>query len=286
MLNNSPWQIGRGKLAKLTLTTPAGASAEIYRYGAHLTSWKTSGGKEWMFTSRQAQFEQGKAIRGGVPVIFPQFSGFGQGQRHGFARNVEWRLEGEHNASAQDVSCRFVLQADDKSLASWPHRFRAEFVPELSDTQLKMTLTIHNTDNRPFRFTAALHTYFAVSNVHQVQLRGLKGLSYWDNNGSDFQRDRFIYGQDALEFPDAIDRVFFDNSNPLQLIDGEHQLTIENPGFHEVVVWNPGAEATKKLNDMADDEYLQMLCVEAAIIDQPITLMPGESWSGAQVLRA
>lgn len=286
MLKNPSWQTGRGQMTKLDLTTPTGASAEIYPYGAHITSWKTAAGREWMFLSRQAQFEPGKAIRGGVPVIFPQFSGFGQGQRHGFARNVEWQLEGELAASAKESSCRFVLQSDDKSLAIWPHRFRAEFVPLLSESQLKMTLTIHNIDDKPFSFTAALHTYFAVTDLHQVQLCGLKGLSYWDNNGSDFQRDRFIFAQDTLEFPDAIDRVFFANSNLLQLVDGNHKLTIENPGFHEVVVWNPGAEATKKLNDMADDEYRRMLCVEAAIIDRPITLMPGESWSGAQVLRA
>lgn len=286
MINKVSWQTGRGQMAKIDLTTPAGASAEIYPYGAHITSWKTAAGREWMFLSRQAQFEPGKAIRGGVPVIFPQFSGFGPGQRHGFARNMEWQLEGEPAASAKESSCRFILQADDKSLALWPHRFRAEFIPLLSESQLKMTLTIHNIDDKPFSFTTALHTYLAVTDLHQVQLCGLKGLSYWDNNGSDFQRDRFIFAQDTLEFPDAIDRVFFANSNPLQLIDGNHELTIENPGFHEVVVWNPGAEATKKLNDMADDEYRQMLCVEAAIIDRPITLMPGESWSGAQVLRA
>lgn len=284
MINN--WQTGRGQMAKLHLTTSAGACAEIYPYGAHITSWKTAAGREWMFLSRQAQFEPGKAIRGGVPVIFPQFSGFGPGQRHGFARNVEWQLEDESATSAQESVCRFILQADDKSLAIWPHRFRAELMPLLSESQLKMTLTIHNIDDKPFSFTAALHTYFAVTDLYRVQLRGLKGLSYWDNNGSDFQRDRFIFVQDTLEFPDAIDRVFFANSNPLRLVDGNHSLTIENPGFREVVVWNPGAEATKKLNDMADDEYRQMLCVEAAIIDQPITLLPGESWSGAQVLRA
>jgi glucose-6-phosphate 1-epimerase len=284
MIKNIPWQIGRGQLAKLSLNTDTGASADIYRYGAHLTSWKTAAGREWMFISREAQFEQGKAIRGGVPVIFPQFSGFGRGQRHGFARNMEWQLVEECKSSTQEASCRFVLQADDKSLSLWPHRFRAEFVPTLRDNQLDMTLTIHNTDQQPFSFTAALHTYFAVSNLHQVHLRGLKGVRYWDNDGSDFHRDRFVFELEAMTFPDAIDRVFFDNLNPLQLIDGNDRLTIENKGFQEVVVWNPGAEATKKLDDMADDEYLRMLCVEAAIIDQPVTLAPGESWRGAQVL--
>jgi len=286
MIKSPSWRTGRGRLAKLSLTTPTGASAEIYRYGAHVTSWTTAAGREWLFLSNQAQFEPGKAIRGGVPVIFPQFSGFGQSQRHGFARNMEWQLSSEPKASAEEASCRFLLQADAQSLALWPYKFRAEFALRLRDAQLDMTLSIRNTDEQPFSFTAALHTYFAVTDLQQVQLRGLKDVSYWDNNGSDFKRDRFVSQYDTLEFPDAIDRVFFDNSKPLQLVDGDDQLTIENRGFREVVVWNPGAEATKQLNDMGDEEYSQMLCVEAAIIDQPIRLMPGESWSGAQVLRA
>lgn len=284
MSDHNPWQTGRGQLAKLTLGNSAGARAEIYRYGAHLTSWKTPAGREWMFLSRDAQFEPGKAIRGGVPVIFPQFSGFGSGQRHGFARNLEWQLAEAPAPSAAEASCRFILQADDRTLALWPHRFRAEFVPTLRAAQLDMTLIIHNTDRRPFSFTAALHTYLAVDDLRQVQLHGVQGVRYWDNDGSDFQRQRFVFEPEVLQFSDAIDRVFFDNPNPLSLVDGAHRLTIENRGFPEVVVWNPGAAATQKLPDMADDEYPRMLCVEAAIIDRPVTLAPGESWRGSQVL--
>lgn len=281
MLNNFSWQTGHSDFAKLSLTTPNGASAEIYRYGAHLTSWKTRSGREWMFLSSQSLFEQGKAIRGGVPVIFPQFSGFGPGPRHGFARNMEWRLSREpHNGS-----CTFLLEADESSLAAWPYKFHAEFTPTLADDQLTMTLLIRNIDDKPFTFTAALHTYFAVSNVHQVELSGLEGLTYWDNNGSDFHKDRFVQKGNSLNFPGAIDRVYFACTGPLQLTDGNHKLSIQAEGFRDVVVWNPGADAAKNLSDLADDEYQKMLCVEAAVVDQPITLAPGEVWSRSQILK-
>lgn len=285
MLKNPLWQTGRGNLDKLALSTTAGASAEIYRYGAHLTSWKTTRGREWMFLSDQAVFQEGEAIRGGVPVIFPQFSGFGSGQRHGFARNMKWRLLREPHQHDSASRCVFALDADESTLTFWPHRFHAEFAPVLTDQQLIMTLTVRNTDDKPFTFTAALHTYFAIRDIHKVQLKGLEGLRYWDNNGSDFQKDRFTQKENALNFPGAIDRVYFDCQKSLELIDGDDRLHIQATGFEEVVVWNPGAEATKKLNDMVDEEYRLMLCVEAAVIDQPVTLAPGQEWNGAQILR-
>jgi glucose-6-phosphate 1-epimerase len=286
MSNHSLWQTGRGQFAKLTLTNTSSASADIYRYGAHLTSWKTANGKEWMFLSEQAQFAAGKAIRGGVPVIFPQFSGFGAGQRHGFARNIEWQLANEPSEQNGESRCKLILKSSDSTLALWPHRFRAEFIPSLTAQQLTMTLAIQNTDSAPFTFTTALHTYFAVSDIHKVALQGLSGVSYWDNNGSDFARDRFVQNDDQLAFPDAIDRVYFSCQKPLQLIDGNERLSIQADGFTEVVVWNPGVEATKKLDDMANEEYQNMLCVEAALIDKPVTLAPGEVWQGSQILKA
>lgn len=236
-----------------------------------------------MFLSKQAEFAPGTAIRGGVPVIFPQFSGFGSGQRHGFARNQEWRLT-QAKSTADFSQCTFTLEPNDAILAQWPHRFRLEFTVTLQNQHLRMALTVHNVDDKPFTFSAALHTYFSISDIKRVGLNGMEGRYYWDNNSSDFHKDRFVDHQNSLEFPNAIDRVYFGCQTPLQLIDGNERLNIQAEGFEEVVVWNPGAEATKKLKDMADDEYRQMLCVEAAIIDKPVTLAPGETWSGSQVL--
>ena len=63
---------GHGGLAKVIVTTAAG-SAEIYLHGAQVTSWKPNDGDDVFFLSRQSSFEEGKAIRGGVPVCFPWF---------------------------------------------------------------------------------------------------------------------------------------------------------------------------------------------------------------------
>lgn len=283
--SNTLWQTGRGGLEKINLTTESGASAEIYRHGAHLTAWRTAAGKEWIFTSEQAQFTQGKAIRGGVPIIFPQFNAFGSGPRHGFARTSSWQLNEAPSGDGHRSRCVFSLSDNEQTQSVWPHRFAAQFIVELTDQQLRMTLSVRNCDDKPFEFTAALHSYFAIADLPNTRLQGLQGLSFWDNDGSDFSK-RQTSAEDELTFSDAIDRVYFNSTHPLTLRDGSSPLQISSEGFKEVVVWNPGAQAAQTMADMADNEYRQMLCVEAAVIDQPVTVKPGQSWQGSQILTA
>lgn len=277
-------QQNRKSLEMLLLTTPAGARAEVYLYGAHLTRWHSSSGKDWIFLSEDAQYEAGKSIRGGVPVIFPQFSGFGNGPRHGFARDRFWELKDAPTLNGDTAHCAMVLHADANTRALWPHDFCATMSFDLSDHGLCLTLDILNTGNHPFTFSGALHSYFKVADFSQSRLCGLENLSYWDNDGTDFAQRQHQH-DDELQFADAIDRVYFDCKEPLQLVDSsQRSLSISTEGFSEVVVWNPGEAATRLLPDMADHEYRKMVCVEAAQIDHPVTLAPGEAWVGRQRL--
>src|SRR5437868_277774 len=81
-----------GELAAVRLKAPDGAEATVTLYGAHLVSWKDATGQERLFLSARSALDGSKAIRGGVPVIFPQFAARGAGMRHGFARVLAWRL--------------------------------------------------------------------------------------------------------------------------------------------------------------------------------------------------
>ncbi|MEZ5573055.1 MAG: D-hexose-6-phosphate mutarotase [Halioglobus sp.] len=269
----------------ILLTTPGGASAEIYSYGAHLTSWKTASGRQWIFLSSQATFEQGKSIRGGVPVIFPQFSERGPGPRHGFARTSQWQLIEAPSEAVDNARCIFQLSSNQATGKIWPHQFTARYQITLSDAALELQLTVINTDSKPFTFSAALHTYFAISALENVTLSGLCGKAFWNNDGSDFDT-RHIQQDDVVTLTDAMDRVYFAVPEPLQLADAKDALTIAQSGFDDIVVWNPGREGAKNIGDMADEEYQSMLCVEAAVIDNPVTLKPGEGWVGVQRLTA
>jgi glucose-6-phosphate 1-epimerase len=57
-------------------------------------------------------------------------------------------------------------------------------------------------------------------------------------------------------------------------------------GFADAVLWNPGAERASTLGDLEAGGWLRMLCVEAAVIGKPVTLAPGERWTGQQRLLA
>ena len=65
---------------KVTASLPSGDSVEVMLYGATVISWKNNG-KENMWLSSNANLEGKKAIRGGVPVVFPVCAHHWKGQR-------------------------------------------------------------------------------------------------------------------------------------------------------------------------------------------------------------
>ena len=101
-----------GKLPAIRIAAPDGAQAIVTLYGAHLVSWKSSDGKERLFMSSASALDGSKAIRGGVPVIFPQFAERGAGLRHGFARTSTWRHIGD-GVSAGATYADFELGEDE-----------------------------------------------------------------------------------------------------------------------------------------------------------------------------
>ena len=250
-------------------------SLSIEPEGAHMTHWRCNDAEQ-LFVSSASRFEPGVAIRGGVPIVFPQFNQFGPGPKHGFARVTRWRQVPSEQA---DTLC-LVLEQNPSTLSQWPHAFKAEFRASLTANSLSMQLSIVNQDDEPFAFTSALHTYFAVADIREAQLSGVSDTEYWDN-GTPFEQ-RQSHPHDSLSFSGPIDRIYFNNSRPLILQDGARQRRVEQQGFADTVVWNPWREGAGALADMEDEEYRYMLCVEAANVQNPITLKPAESWQGQQ----
>lgn len=79
---------GNGGLPKVSITSPA-AAGEMYLHGAHVTSWKPGGAGEVLFLSSHSRWQDGKAIRGGIPICFPWFrakSDDPHAPAHGFVR--------------------------------------------------------------------------------------------------------------------------------------------------------------------------------------------------------
>lgn len=273
---------GVNGLSKVVLTAPDGARAEIYLHGAHVTSWVPAGGSERLFLSRASEFSPQTAIRGGVPVIFPQFSGMGPLPKHGFARRMDWEFI---EAGVQAAGARAVFRLTDSpaTRSAWPYAFSAELEVVAGGQDLALTLSATNRDPQTFTFSAALHTYLAVADISAARLTGLGGRRFVDSTRGGAEG---VQGEAELAFAGEVDRVYPGVSESLSLVERERRVEIEGSGFPDVVVWNPWREVGAALADLEPEGYRRMVCVEAAIASRPVSLGPSARWTGSQRLHA
>jgi len=255
--------------------SPDGAAAIATLQGAHVVSWTLPGGEECLFVSERSPFEAGRAIRGGIPVVFPQFAERGPLSKHGFARTHEWKVIGEH-----DAGVTLALDSSPHTRSIWPHDFRLELLATLRGQSLDVELRITNTGRDTFTFASALHTYLKISDEASVKLEGLRGIRF-TNHGSD---DVHVEARELVTAVPPIDRVYLSPPSELLLHDSGRMVRIEQRGFTDTVVWNPGPEFTAGMPDMAPDGYKRMFCVEAAAIEPLVQLASGALWTGRQLL--
>ncbi|KAI3811449.1 hypothetical protein L1987_21173 [Smallanthus sonchifolius] len=283
---------GINGLEKVILREIHGSSVEVYLYGAHVTSWKNEQGEELLFVSSKAIFKPPKPIRGGIPICFPQFSNLGTLEAHGFARNRVWTIDPDPPAFPPNVNATnrvfvdLLLKPTEDDLKIWPHSFEYRLRVTLGPAgDLMLTSRIRNTDGKPFTFTFAYHTYFSVSDISEVRVEGLETFDYLDNLKN---RERCTEQGDAITFESEIDKIYLSTPTKIAILDHEKKRTfvVRKDGLPDAVVWNPWDKRAKAIADFGDDEYRHMLCVEAAAIEKPITLKPGEEWKGRQELSA
>ncbi|KAK9838368.1 hypothetical protein WJX81_007536 [Elliptochloris bilobata] len=266
-------------LKKVVLKGPQGASAEVYLHGAHVTSWKSSAGEELIFVSKKAVFKPPKAIRGGVPVCFPQFGGFGPLQQHGFARNSAFEVV---SGSADSVT--LALRPDEEQLKLFQHDFLLKVMVTVGADRLEQRLSADNTGSGPLQFTTALHTYYTIDSIHNVRIEGLAGREYLDNLAD---KRRCTEAAPDVRFAGEVDRIYLDVPGPLRIMDGSSRGAIEvvRENLPDAVVWNPWIDKAAGMPDFGDEEYQTMICLEPAVAGSgPVELAPGATWTGAQVL--
>lgn len=292
LLAIEPHQVNVDGYRCLELNHPAGGRLRVTLQGAQVISWQTASGDEQLYLSPKPTPDPGDPIRGGVPICFPQFNqrvlGAAKLPKHGFARTLNWKLK-THEASTGLCRVTLELNHDDlpPSLRShWAHRFVATLKVSLAPNQLQLQFSARNTGSDPWPFALALHTYLRVSDIANVQLNGLQGVQYWDavRHLSDPGATQ-VQSANSLSFSAETDRVYKNPPHALTLKDTARTLLIEQSSqFTETVVWNPGQDLCTRLADMPADGYRHMLCVEAAKIDEAVTLAAGQSWTGSQTL--
>lgn len=259
------------------LLLPQGDTVLVAEHGAHVLSW-VAAGRERLFLSERSHFNGRDAIRGGVPVCWPQFNARGALPKHGFARNLPWVADVPPVLTADSAEASLSLRSGPATMAVWPQAFDARVCVALSPGCLRVTLDVDNTGTQPLAFTGALHTYLAVDDVAQAWLTGLGGQPEWDALS-----DTHGTAADTLHFPGSFDRVYRAAAAPLTLHDGAHLLAIEQSAdWAHSVVWTPGAANAAGMADMAPGSHQRMLCVEAAQVFEPITVPAGAQWLGWQ----
>ena len=250
--------------------------AAVLPYGAHVTSWVTPDGAEQLFLSARSAHAPGKAIRGGVPVIFPQFSDRGPLPKHGFARTHPWAA-----ARRAPNEAVLALRDDAATRALWPHAFAAELTVTVEADALRVALAVENTGDAPLAFTGALHTYLRVDDVADVRVDGLRGVRYQDATAGRVERRD---DEASLRFAGEVDRVYLDVPNDVTVREPGRARVVSAEGFPDVVVWNPGETLARTLADLEPDGWRRFVCIEAAAVARPVEVAPGARWTGRQRL--
>jgi glucose-6-phosphate 1-epimerase len=266
---------GNGGLPKVEITS-AQASADIYLHGAQVTSWRPAGSEEVIFVSGQSRWEDGRAIRGGVPVCFPWFRAKADDAKapsHGFVRTKTWELisiaqEGE------TVVAALATASDEATRRWWPYDFR--LVHRITvGAELQMELIMKNTGSVPLKFEEALHTYHRVGDARLMSVAGLDGVTYLDN--MDGNSEKVQSGDVTLSR--GTDNAYLNTQGAAEVIDPvlRRRIRTGKTGSNTTVVWNPWQEGAKALADLGDDEWQAMACVEASnILANAVSLEPGE----------
>lgn len=271
----------RNGIDVVVLRNPKGDTVHVSLDAGQVTSWRNARGDELLFACSKIS-KPPKAARGGIPVCFPQFGNSGSLELNGHARSRGWTIDDDppplhqkdyHGKSFIDL----LLIPSEEDLKCWPHSFEFRLRVSLAlDGNLNMISRIRNIDGKPFSFSFAYHTYLSVSDISEVRIEGLETLDYLDNLS---ERKRFTEQGDAVTFESEVDRAYVRTPNCIAVIDHEKKRTfvIRKEGLPDALVWNPWE---KKTADFGDAEYKKMVCVDGAAIERPITLKPGEEWTG------
>ena len=262
-----------GGLTRAVVSTPL-CEGDIYLQGAHVTHWTPCGQKPVLFVSSKSAFAPGKAIRGGVPVIFPWFGPRSDGKpgpAHGFARTSLWTVESSALRGDGALEIGFVLETDE---------FRVRFAVAMG-TALEMSLEVLNRGSAEARFEEALHTYLAVADVREASVTGLEGTTYIDKTDGFSRKPQ---GPEPLRLAKATDSVYLKTAAACTVTDPvwERKIVVEKSGSASTVVWNPWAG----MADMDAEQWPGMICVETAnASDNAVTLAGGAVHKMSAVIR-
>ncbi len=255
------------------------AEARINLQGAHIMRWSPRGEQPVIWVSEDATFAPGKSIRGGVPLCWPWFgphdteSSF---PAHGFARTVPWAVIASEQLDDGRTRLQFQIEDTNQGRTQWPYPTELTLTITVGRS-LEIDLCTRNAGTEPMTVGQALHTYFEVSDVSQVQVQGLEGCDYLDKVDG-FKRKQQV---GAVTIDQEVDRIYLGSVADCLIDDPglQRRIRISKQGSASTVVWNPWQATAEKMGDLGKGNmgYLNMLCVESAnAAEDVVNIAPGE----------
>jgi glucose-6-phosphate 1-epimerase len=254
------------------------STASIALQGAHVMTWQPKGQKPVIWLSKAAKFAPGKSIRGGVPLCWPWFGPHASEASypgHGFARTIPWTLLDARKLPDGRVRLEFEPVMNDAARAQWPHASTVKYSVTVGQ-ELVVGLATKNTGKSSFALGQALHTYFEIGNINQVEIAGLADCTYIDKVDGGKRKKQ----KGTVTFAGETDRVYLGTSGCCGIVDAvlKRTLLITSTGSRSTVVWTPWTEKAAKMGDFGNKGETKMVCVETAnAVDDVITLAPGET---------
>ncbi len=243
----------------------ARAHATLSTYSGQVLSYRPKGqAHDLLFVSDKAYYEDGKAIKGGIPVCWPWFGPDPDGQgrpAHGFVRNRQWQVSASESLADGSTKVVMSLTDSDETRGIWPHPFRLSIEITVGDS-LRVELVTHNSGAENVTISQALHTYFQVGDISKVSVLGLEGAEYIDK--VDDSTRKIQTGPVTIDA--EVDRIYTGVTGELVIDDASlgRKIHITSTGCSTAVVWNPWAETAASMADLDDDDYRKMICVETA----------------------
>ena len=263
-------------LVFLTVSNKYG-DADICLYGAHITSYRPHNSSELLWMSPESFFEEGKAIRGGIPVCFPWFGPHKSDSelpQHGFARLMYWEVLQTESMPSGETKVVLQLCSSEETKAYWPHDFCAQLVIEVGPA-LNVTLKVTNTSSDAFDYTCALHSYFALSSIENLKMEGLQNTIYYNQ----LTGENGLQEEEFLQIQEPTTRHYLDTEKPVIIEDTVYRkkIRVAKTGSRVTTVWNPWADTSAAIADLPDDGYETFVCVETVnAFNDVISLQPGQ----------
>lgn len=244
--------------------------------GAQVLHAALESGLELLYLSPLVDVYPDNPIRGGIPLMFPQFGDFGPLRKHGFVRDLQWNLVTEtEDAEVKNISYALDIKAAD--FPDWPFDACLQFNARLSLQTLSIDWSVQNTGAQAFNFTEGFHPYFAISSRKDILVNGLEDLPF---------RDSFP-GENAYELNTdrLVERQYVGNAD-ICFYNGSHWLKITASGFDSWMVWNPGKVGATKISDLPDEDWDKFICIEPIVLSKPIFLEPGKTFNAQLTVSA